>query len=132
MSAPNIWTKARAATIGGLIVGAVGIAILWAAGVAFPFVIPPGIIILTAGAVFVALGRWPWTPAVGAALGLFVTIGFLISPTGLDNLTGQSGTDVALGQTIQQVGVITAFVAGLIATRTAYRSRALRAQRGNA
>jgi hypothetical protein len=132
MSALNTWTKSRAATIGGLIVGAVGIVILWAAGVAFPFAIPPGIIILTVGALFVGLGRWRWTPAVGAALGLFVTIGFLISPTGLDNLTGQSGTAVALGQGIQQVGVITAFVAGLIATRTAYRGHAARTQRGSA
>jgi len=132
MSAYSIWTRARVSTIGGLVGGAVGIAILWAAGVAFPFVIPPGLVILVSGALFVALGKWRWTPAVGAGLGLFVTVGFLVSPTGLDNLPGGSGAAVAIGQAVQQIGVITAFVAGLIATRTAYRGRAARTRRDTA
>jgi hypothetical protein len=102
-------------------VGAIGIAILWAAGVAFPFAIPPGIIILVAGALFVSLVPWRWSTAVGAFLGLFVTAGFLISPTGLSNLFGEAGTAVALGQGIQQIGAITALIAGVIATRAAYR-----------
>jgi len=66
----------RAVTVVGLVVGAVGIAILWAAGVEFPIYPPPGIIILLAGAIFVSLAPWPWAPAVGAFLGLFVTVGF--------------------------------------------------------
>jgi len=53
-----------AATMVGLVVGALGIAILWAAGVEFPFYPPPEIIILVAGTVFVGLARWsgrrPW------------------------------------------------------------------------
>ena len=129
MSTPSTWTKGWAATIGGLIVGALGIAILWAAGVAFPFAIPPGIIVLLAGALFVGLAPWRWTPAVGAGLGLFVTIGFLVSPTGLSNLAGDAGTAVALGQGVQQLGVIAAFVAGLTTTRAAYRGRASHPQR---
>ena len=56
--------------------------------VEFPVYPPPGIIILLAGAGFVALARWPWAPAVGALLGLFVTVGFLISPTGWSNPGG--------------------------------------------
>jgi hypothetical protein len=121
MSATRTWAGARTATVGGLVVGAIGIAILWAAGVPFPFAIPPGIIILVAGALFVSLAPWRWSAAVGAFLGLFVTVGFLISPTGLSNLLGEAGTAVALGQGIQQIGVITALVAGVIATRAAYR-----------
>jgi hypothetical protein len=33
-------------------------------------------------------------------LGLFVMVGFLISPTGISNLTGEAGTRVAVGQAI--------------------------------
>ena len=111
----------RGTTMVGLVVGAFGIAILWASGVEFPFYPPPGIVILVAGTVFVALARRPWAPAVGAFLGLFVTVGFLISPTGLSNLTGEAGTSVAIGQGIQLVGVLTALIAGVVATRANYR-----------
>ena len=41
--------------VGGLVVGALGIAILWASGVEFPFAVPPGLVILLAGALFVGL-----------------------------------------------------------------------------
>lgn len=123
----NIQTSlsgARAATVAGLVVGAIGIAILWASGVEFPVAVPPGLVILLAGALFVGLTSWRWTPAVGAFLGLFVTVGFLISPTGLTNLFGEAGTSVAIGQGIQLIGVLTALVAGLIATRANYRKPA--------
>jgi len=99
-------------TMAGLVVGAIGIAILWASGVEFPFYPPPGIVILVAGALFVGLARRRWAPGVGAAMGLFVTVGFLISPTGLSNLAGEAGTSVAIGQGIQVIGVLTALVAG--------------------
>jgi hypothetical protein len=112
-----------AVTVVGLVVGAVGIAILWASGVEFPIYPPPGILILLAGAIFVSLGSWPWTPAVGAFLGLFVTVGFLVSG-GLPNLVGRDGTSVAIGTWIQMVGVLTALVAGVMATRANYRNRA--------
>jgi hypothetical protein len=117
---------ARILTLAGLVVGAAGIGILWAAGVDFPIYPPPGIVILLAGALFVALARWPWAPGVGAFLGLFVTVGFLISPTGLSNLSGEAGTSVAIGQAIQVVGVATALIAGVIATRANYRQPASR------
>jgi hypothetical protein len=112
---------ARATAIGGLVDGALGIAILWASGVKFPFAVPPGLVILLAGALFVGLASRPWAPGVGAFLGLFVTVGFLISPTGLTNLFGQAGTSVAIGQGIQVIGALTALIAGVIATRANYR-----------
>lgn len=114
-------SRSRTATMIGLAVGALGIAILWTSGVEFPIYPPPGIIILTAGTVFVALGRWTWAPAVGAFLGLFVTVGFLVSPTGLSNLAGEAGTNVAIGQGVQVIGVVTALIAGVVATRANYR-----------
>jgi hypothetical protein len=124
MYAQRSWFGPRAVSVVGLVVGAFGIAILWASGVAFPFYPPPGIVILLAGALFVGLAPWRWAPGVGAFLGLFVFIGFLISPTGLTNLSGQAGTSVAIGQGIQAIGVLTALIAGGIVTRANYRKQA--------
>ena len=116
-------TYARFATMAGLVIGATGIAVLWAAGVKFPMYPPPGILILLAGTIFMALARWRWAPAVGAFLGLFVTGGFLISPTGIPNFVGENGTGAAVGSWIQVAGVVTALVAGVIATVANYRGR---------
>ena len=115
--------RLRAATVAGLMVGAIGIGLLWAGGVEFPVAVPPGIVILLTGAVFVALAPWRWVPAVGVVLGLFVTTGFLISPTGIDNITGQHGAVVAVGQAVQQVGVIGAVIAGALALRAGRAAR---------
>jgi hypothetical protein len=111
MTAQRSWSRPRTATVAGLAAGAVGIAILWAAGVEFPIYPPPGILVLLAGAIFVALSPWPWAPGVGAFLGLFVTVGFVISG-GPPNLVGRDGTSVAIGTWIQLVGVLTALLAG--------------------
>jgi hypothetical protein len=124
MDAQRAWSGPRTATVVGLVVGAVGIAIMWASGIEFPIYPPPGIVILLAGAIFVGLASWAWAPGVGAFLGLFVLVGFLISPTGLSNLSGEAGTGVAVGQGIQVVGVLTALVAGVIATRANYQKSA--------
>src|SRR5215218_11508265 len=104
MNGQRSWSGPRAATVAGLAVGASGIALLWVSGVEFPIYPPPGIVILLAGVLFVGLAPWRWAPGVGAFLGLFVTVGFLISPSGLSNLTGEAGTGVAIGQGIQVIG----------------------------
>jgi hypothetical protein len=121
----NSLSGSAIATIVGLLVGALGISILWATGQEFPFYPPPGIVILLSGACFVGFALWRWTPAVGAFLGLFVAVGFVIegivSGTGFDNLAGAAGTGRALGQGVQVVDVFTALVAGMIATRANYR-----------
>jgi hypothetical protein len=114
--------RLRAATVAGLVVGAAGIGLLWAGGVEFPVAIPPGIVILLVGAGFVAVAPWRWAPAVGILLGAFVTVGFLISPSGIANLTGESGAVVAVGQAVQQIGVISAVIAGVLALRAGYAS----------
>jgi hypothetical protein len=124
MSTQRSLSSSRAVTVLGLVVGALGIVILWASGVEFPIYPPPGIVILLAGALFVGLAPWRWAPGVGAFLGLFVLVGFLISPTGLSNLFGQAGTSVAIGQGIQAMGVLTAMIAGVIITRANYRKQA--------
>jgi hypothetical protein len=123
MHAQSTWSGPRTATVAGLVVGALGIAVLWASGVEFPIYPPPGIIILLAGAIFVGLASWPWAPAVGAFMGLFVTVGFVVSG-GPPNLFGRDGTSVAIGTWIQMTGVLTALIAGVIATRANYQKQA--------
>jgi hypothetical protein len=123
MHAQSILSGPRALTVAGLVVGALGIAILWAAGVEFPFYPPPGIVILLAGALFVGLAPWRWAPGVGAFLGLFVFIGFLISPLGIPHILGQHGTAKQIGQAVQVIGVLTALIAGVTATRANYRKQ---------
>ncbi len=115
------WSGPRWVTVAGLVAGAVGIAILWASGIPFPFVIPPGIVILLGGAVFVGLARWRWAPAVGAFLGLFIIVGFLLSPSGVPNLLGENGAGVVVGTVVQMVGVLVALIAGVAATWRNYR-----------
>jgi hypothetical protein len=104
----------------GLLAGAVGIAILWASGrLDFP-TIPPGLVILLAGAAFVAFAPWRWVPGVGAFLGLFIVVG-LVACGGPPHLFGSEGGWVALGTWIQLPGVLVALVAGVLTTRDNYR-----------
>jgi hypothetical protein len=88
----------------------------------FPIYPPPGIVILAVDALVVVLVRRRWSPIVGAALGLFVVVGFLISPTGTANLFGDAGTAVSIGSGLQLVGVIAALVFGVLAARAEYRA----------
>ncbi|MFD8496668.1 hypothetical protein [Amycolatopsis sp. NPDC059657] len=113
--------NARVLTMAGLLIGAIGIAVLWASGVVFPFYPPPGILILSAGTIFIALVKWRWAPLVGTALGLFIIAGFLISPTGIGNLTGDYGAATSIGTVIQLAGVLTATIAGVAAAVPARR-----------
>ncbi|SDY99137.1 hypothetical protein SAMN05421504_108161 [Amycolatopsis xylanica] len=113
--------NARVLTMIGLLTGAVGIAMLWASGVVFPFYPPPGILILSAGTIFIALVKWRWAPLIGTALGLFIIIGFLLSPTGIPNLTGDYGIATSIGTVIQLAGVLVATIAGVAAVAPARR-----------
>ena len=112
-------TSTRRLNVWGLVTGAVGIAVLWASGVEFPFYPPPGLLILTGGAAFVAAAKWAWAPGVGAFLGLFVIVGFVlssvISGAGTGNLTGAAGAGGVVGTVVQLAGVALALVAGSVA-----------------
>jgi hypothetical protein len=116
----------RGLTVWGLAAGAIGIAMLWASGVDFPFYPPPGLLILAIGAAFVGLAKWAWAPGVGAFLGLFVIVGFVLSSVvsgaGTGNLTGDAGIGGVIGTAIQLVGVVIALVAGSVAARQEYRA----------
>lgn len=107
----------RASLVVSLLVGALGIALLWAGGVDFPVAVPPGIVILLVGAVVVAVWRSRWSAVLGAGLGLFVLVGFVVScfaGEGLDNLTGDAGAVAAVGQVVQLIGVAMATVVGIL------------------
>ncbi len=134
MTVQRTLSGGRAVTVAGLVVGAAGIAVLWASGVEFPVAIPPGLVILLVGALFVGLAPWQWAAGVGAFLGLFVTLGFLTSG-GIPNLVGADGSTLfgtpnpldrdtlgtVIGTWIQTIGALTALIAGVIATRNNYR-----------
>jgi hypothetical protein len=107
-------SSGRLSLICGLVLGAAGIAVLWAAGVDFPVAVPPGLVLLLVGAALVATVRARWSAGVGGALGMFVLVGFLLSPTGLDNLSGDDGAAVAVGQAIEVLGVLVAAVSGAL------------------
>ena len=116
----------RGLTVGGLAAGAAGIAMLWASGVEFPFYPPPGLLILASGAAFVGLAKWSWAPAVGAFLGLFVVVGFVLSSVvsgaGTGNLTGDAGLGGVIGTVVQLAGVLLAVAAGWVAAKRERRA----------
>jgi hypothetical protein len=109
---------ARAATVAGMLVGALGIALLWASGrIHWPIYPPPGIVNLLLGALLVWLAPWRWAPAVGAFMGSILIVGFMLSG-GPPNLVGHKGTTVAVGDWLMIAGGCTAMIAGVIATRS--------------
>jgi hypothetical protein len=108
----------RTSAVAGLLSGALGIALLWAGGVEFPVAVPPGLVILVVGAAVVTAFRTRWSAALACLLGGFILVGFVVSPTGFDNLTGDLGFVVACGQAIEVAGVAVAAVSGaLVALR---------------
>ncbi|MEV4847679.1 hypothetical protein AB0K20_31285 [Micromonospora matsumotoense] len=125
MAGSSTSTTSRGLTIWGLATGALGIAILWASGVEFPFYPPPGLLILASGATLVGLAKRAWAPGVGAFLGLFVIVGFVLSSVvsgaGIGNLTGDAGIGGVIGTVIQLAGVVIALVAGSVAVRREYQ-----------
>jgi hypothetical protein len=111
----------RLVTAAGLVAGAVGIGILYPAGVAMP-VVPPGLVMLLVAAAVVAFAPWRWAPVVGVLAGLFEVAGFFGSGSAAA-LTDLGSLDVFAGTWIRGLGIVTAVVAGVVATRVATRSR---------
>jgi hypothetical protein len=125
MNTKPAWTRAEIVAVAGLLTSAAGIAVLWAAGLEFPFYPPPGMLIMSIGALAFTLmrPRLRYAALVPALLGLSGVVGFVMEAVvgggiGLSNLTGGAGAAPVLGQALQQLGVIVAGVAGVVAVRS--------------
>jgi hypothetical protein len=109
--------------VAGMVVAAAGIVVQIASGSELFPTIPPGPIILLAGAALVALGPWRWTPVVGVVVPLFVVVGGIVaafvSGSFVDQLTDPGRVGVFAGSWLQVLGEVTALVAGIVATRRA-------------
>lgn len=108
--------------LAGLVVAAAGIAILFAV-IDFPVPVPVGTILLLAVAGLVVLGRWRWTASVGVLLSLSILVGGFIAPGLFDRLTDPVEVGAFVGTWMQILGLITAIVAGTVATAQNYRLR---------
>ena len=107
-------------TVAALLIAAAGFLIQIVSGVEFPTV-PLGLVILLAAAAVVALLSWRWIPIVGAAVGLFLLLGFFASGA-VSNLLDPSRLGVFIGAWIQFLAVIVAALAGIAATIQSYRA----------
>ena len=108
-------------TVAALLVAAAGFVIQIVSGVDVPTV-PPGLVILLVAAALVAFLPWRWIPVVGAAVGLFLLVGFFASGA-VSSLLDPSRSGVFVGAWIQFLAVIAAVVTGIVATVQNYRGR---------
>ena len=108
-------------TVAALLVAAAGFVIQIISGVDVPTV-PPGLVIMLVAASLVAYLPWRWIPVVGAAVGLFLLVGFFASGA-VGNLLDPSRLGVSIGAWVQFLAVIVAVVAGIVATVQNYRGR---------
>jgi hypothetical protein len=108
-------------TVAVLLVAAAGFVIQIVSGVDVPTV-PPGLVILLVAAGLVAFLPWRWIPVVGAAVGLFLLVGFFASGA-VGSLLDPSRLGVLVGAWVQFLAVIVAVVAGIVATVQNYRGR---------
>ena len=108
-------------TVAALLVAAAGFVIQIVSGVDVPTV-PPGLLILLVVAALVAFGPWRWLPVVGAAVGLFLLVGFFASGA-VGSLLEPSQLGVFVGAWIQFLAVIIAVAAGIVAIIQNYRTR---------
>jgi hypothetical protein len=104
----------------GLVVAAAGILILFAV-IDFPVPVPIGTILLLVAAGLVALGRWRWTPVVSVALALSIFVGAFIAPGLFDRATDPAQLGAFVGTWVQMLGLLTAILAGIVATAQNYR-----------
>lgn len=96
----------RAITVAGLLAGAIGIGIAKAGGMEMP-AIPPGAVLLLAGAVLLAVfrgSRWPAYVAVLVALAEVV-------PSAI-TLGDLDGAGQAIGSVVRFAGALTALIGG--------------------
>ena len=114
-------SPAGKATVAALLVAALGFAVQIVSGLEVPTV-PPGLVILLAAAVLVAAVPWRWIPLVGAAVGLFLLVGFFASGA-VGALLAPDRLGVLVGAWVQFLALIVTVVAGIAAAAQNYRGR---------
>ena len=121
MNQRNSLSSSGKLTVTALLVAATGFVIQIVSGVDVPTV-PPGLVILLVAAGLIAFLPWRWMPVVGAAVGLFLLVGFFASGA-VGSLLEPSQLGVFVGAWVQFLAVIVAVVAGIAATIQNYRTR---------
>jgi len=121
MNQQNSLSSSDKLTVTALLVAATGFVIQIVSGVDVPTV-PPGLVIMLVAAGLVAFLPWRWMPVVGAAVGLFLLVGFFASGA-VGSLLEPSQLGVFVGAWVQFLAVIVAVVAGIATTIQNYRTR---------
>jgi hypothetical protein len=121
MNQQNSLSSSGKLTVTALLIAATGFVIQIVSGVDVPAV-PPGLVIMLVAAGLVAFLPWRWMPVVGAAVGLFLLVGFFASGA-VGSLLEPSQLGVFVGAWVQFLAVIVAVVAGIAATIQNYRTR---------
>jgi hypothetical protein len=105
-----------------LLLAIISMIIQIASGVKYPTV-PPGIVILAATALLVALVPWPAIRLLGVLAPLFILIGGIVSTTGRTNLSQLAHLGKFVGSLIQLGALALAVIAGIAAVLEWRRSR---------
>ena len=121
MNKRSSFSSSGRVTVAALLVAAAGFAVQIVSGVDVPAV-PPGLVIMVVSAGLVAFLPWRWMPVVGAAVGLFLLVGFLASGA-VGSLVEPSRLGVFVGAWVQFLAVIVAVAAGVSATVQNYQTR---------
>lgn len=120
MNQRNSLPSANKLTVAALLAAAAGFVIQIVSGIDVPTV-PPGLLILLVAAGLIALLPWRWMPVVGAAVGLFLLVGFF--PSGaVGRLLEPGQLGIFVGAWVQFLAVIVVAFAGIVATIQNYRT----------
>jgi hypothetical protein len=103
-------SMARRVAVTGLAAAAAGIIVQMLGGADYPAV-PPGAVLLVAGAVLFAI-RTRWTPVVGLVVPVFLCVGAVATPNMRDYLGEPSRGVVFAGTVIQLLGMVAGLVFG--------------------
>lgn len=128
---PRRLSRGTRVTLGGLLVGIVGLVIQWIADPAkfsgaegtFGVSLPPGIVFIAGFGVLVPLtARWWWHPVFAVLIGFWIVVGGTMAGKFLPNLVSHNPGTVA-GTAVMGAGLLLAVVAGVRSMMTARRAR---------
>lgn len=115
-------SNAAKTNVVGLVLAAGGIMVQIAAGSDLYPSVPPGPIVLLAGAAVVAFGPRRWGPYVGIFVPVFLLVGaiisaFVASESFVDQLSDVGDAGIFTGTLMQMIGVVVALGAGIAVWR---------------